>query len=228
MKSIPFYKSPVFMTAMLACLLQVIAAMNDPELIKPLLAADPVAISKLLGIVSTAGVALLRAMSGVQPLTMGQVDSSKLPALAAFALVPMLMLGGCQAFRDNNASAQLVSQYAVAKYLEGKKTDQARYDAAVRIIKIAADLKTVASGTDVQLNALRVYVGGMLAAQPLSPADRILANGLVEVLLSELEKRFKDGRDILNEFDRVAVNDVLSWVIAVAVTVPNPAVERPQ
>lgn len=230
MNSIPFYRSGVIMTAMAAFGAQLMDLVLSAPVDVLLAAAsgDGSALRRLGALVFTGGVIALRSRSKVQPITMGE---AKPPASAgchgAVVLIAMVVvamsLAGCQTLEQNPATTQLVSQYAVAKYLEAKKTDQDRYAAAVRIVKIASDLKTVAAGTEVRLDALRVAVGGALAAQPLSAADRILANGLVDVLIAELEKRFKAGGGYLQEGQLVLVNDVLGWVIAVAKTVPDPA-----
>lgn len=226
---IPFWRSNVILAALAAAGLQAFDILiNAPmEVLTAAVTGDVPSIRKLAVLVFIGLVMWARARSSVQPLTIGKPDSAKLLALAALSIIPMLLLNGCATLKESQAGVQLVSQYAVAKYLEQKKTDQARYDAAVRIIKIAGDLRTVTSGTEVRLGELRVYVSGALAAQDLTPADRILANGLAEVLLAELEKRFKDSREALSEWQVVLVNDVLRWIIDVAMTVPNPALERP-
>lgn len=226
MSPIPFYKSSVFMTAMLALGIQALNALSDPSFVEHILALDRHSIALALSMLATGGVAALRATSSVQPLSMGKVDDvqSKAPLLVACATGLMVCMAGCQTIEQSPATARLVTQYAVAKYLEGKKTDAVRFESAARIVKIATDLKTVSAGAEVRLDALRVAVSGALAGQPLSPADRVLADGLVDVLIAELEGRFKSGGGILSPEQLVLVNDVLAWIIAVASTVPAPQV----
>ena len=229
--SVPFWESKVFLAGLAAFGAQAFdLLLNAPvDVLMAAATGDGTAIRKIAAIVFTGLVLWLRGRSKMQPLTLGMSDPAAAPKLCLVALaIGMVGLGGCQTVKENPASAQLVTQYAVAKYLEGKKTDQSRYESAVRIVKIASDLKSVTSGSEVRLDSLRVYVTGALAAQPLSPADRVLASGLSELLLSELESRFKSGGGILKPEQVVLVNDVLNWVISVAMTIPSPLAERPQ
>jgi hypothetical protein len=62
--------------------------------------------------------------------------------------IALCLLTACTALERNPATAQLVTQYAVAKYLEQRGTSQ-RYDAAQRIIRIAGQLM-VATGEVLQ------------------------------------------------------------------------------
>lgn len=223
--SIPFYKSSVLMAGLAAFIMQGIEiALSAPqEVIMMALSGDVPSIRKLSLLVLTGLVVWFRSRSQVQPVVMSVPDGAGKASALLLAVCAGMLLTGCKTLQENQASVQLVTQYAVAKYLEQKPSDEARFQSAARIIKITTDLKSITGSAQVRLEELRVYVGGALAAQPLSPADRVLASGLAEVLFSELEKRFAGGRELLKAEQIVLVNDVLRWISDVASAIPKPA-----
>ena len=135
-------------------------------------------------------------------------------------LIALCLLTACASLERNPATTQLVTQYAVAKYLEQRSASQ-RYEAAQRIILIAGQLRVATGERTATLATLRTAVGTLIAEQPLSPADQILAGGLANVLFTEIEARLKPG--LMNPLESVAIEQVLQWVTAVAQTIPRDA-----
>lgn len=220
---IPFYKSKVFVAAVLGFFAQVLVSVSEGTLLERLLAGDKSAAAQLLGIISTAGAVMFRAISPLQPLTMGKAPVRELPVILAGAAVLCMGLAGCKTIEQNPATAQLVTRYAVVKYLEKKPTAEQRYASAQRIVAIATDLRSVTAGSSVSLQYLRDYLGTVVELKNLSPADKVLADGLVNVLFTELESRFKGGGGLLSPDQLIVVNDVLSWISSEAGSVQAPA-----
>lgn len=137
-----------------------------------------------------------------------------------FVAILALMICGCSTLEGNPATAQLVTQYAVAKYLE-QRPAEARYESAQRIIRIAQQLQGPATDRTATLATLRSVVEGIIAQQSLSPADFVAATGLANILFAEVEARLKPG--LMNPAEPVIVGQVLQWVVSVANTIPRPA-----
>lgn len=138
-------------------------------------------------------------------------------AFRVLILIALSLLCACSTLERNPATTQLVTQYAVAKYLE-QRPDAQRYEAAQRIIRIAQQLQGPAADRTATLATLRSVVEGIIAQQSLSPADFVAANGLANILLAEVESRLKPG--LMDPLDSVAIEQVLQWVVLVARTVP--------
>lgn len=131
--------------------------------------------------------------------------------LAALYLA-FLMVAGCATFEQHETSAKLVTQYATLKYIEQIPTDQ-KAERKARIVAVATDVKALASGEST-LSALQAAVNQQLDKAGLSPADRLLANGLVEILVAEIQIRVGEG--VLSPEQRVQVVEVIDWVLQAA------------
>jgi len=147
--------------------------------------------------------------------------------VSIFVLCLLTAVPGCSTVDKNPATAQLVTQYAVAKYLEQRGDQVTRYASAQRIDRIAERIKSTLSTTETQvsLDALHTVLNKEIFALELSRADAVLANGLVNVLLSEFETRFKTTSNPLlplNPEQVVAAGQVLEWIQAVTSTIPPP------
>lgn len=140
--------------------------------------------------------------------------------ILAMGLTIAVLVSGCSTLERNPATAQLVTQYAVAKYLEQRPAAD-RYQSAQRIIRIAGLLRAPAADRTATLATLRSVVDGIISQQSLSPADFVAANGLAAILFAEVESRIKPG--LMNPLDSVSVSQVLDWVVSVAVTIPEAA-----
>ena len=86
---------------------------------------------------------------------------------------------------------------------------------------IAGQLRAVSGERTATLATLRTAVSTLIADQPLSPADRILADGLANVLFAEFEARMRPG--MIDPMQSVAIEQVLHWVVSVAGTIPREA-----
>lgn len=125
-------------------------------------------------------------------------------------MVVLLGFSACASFNQNQRTMQLTVQYATLKYLE--KFDVAERPAHVQRIKdIAAAVKAVAAGTQaVSVVLLQDAVNVQLEKAGLSPADRLLASGLVQMLVQEIQARV--GTGLLKSDEVVQVVQVLDWV----------------
>lgn len=130
------------------------------------------------------------------------------------AIIPLLMivLSSCASFERHEPSARLVTQYAVLKYAE-RLPVESRNVRVDRIRAIAAEVKALASG-ETSLALLQLAVSSQLDKAQLSPADRLLADGLVQIISAELQRRIGEG--VLSGDQRVQVVTVMEWVIAAA------------
>jgi type IV pilus biogenesis protein CpaD/CtpE len=127
------------------------------------------------------------------------------------AIVATLLLVGC----SSNPSARdeaiigLTAQYATAKYIERRPSSRKS------IIFVAEAAKTVVSGdATVTLVTLQEFVNSELDKLSLSVADRALANGLVSLIVAELQ--VKVGEGLIPADQRVRVSKILDLVIATA------------
>lgn len=125
------------------------------------------------------------------------------------ALFAVALLAGCTTLKEHETSARLVTQYATLKYLE-RYSVAARTERSERIRLIAADVKTFAAG-ETTLTLLHGSVASRLDQAGLSPADRLLADGLVQIIVAELQQRI--GAGVLSAEQLVVVNEVLDWII---------------
>jgi uncharacterized protein YceK len=126
--------------------------------------------------------------------------------------VATLLLAGCSSTPSarDEALIGLSVQYATAKYIEKKP------DSRENIVRIATAAKAIVSASDasVTLQSLQGFVGGELDKLELTPADRALADGLVALIVVELDARVGEG--LIPEDQRVRVVRLLDFVIAAA------------
>jgi hypothetical protein len=137
--------------------------------------------------------------------------------LAISALASALALVGCvgcETLEKSPGTASLVVQYATAKVIEAGKTTEERAERAARIKAIAADAKTWFDGDDVTVGVLQAAAQARIAKLDLSPADRMLANGLVQVVVEELQKKVGEG--VLSPEQKLTVSQVLGWIAGAA------------
>jgi hypothetical protein len=127
-------------------------------------------------------------------------------------VVTALLLAACSSNPSprDEAIIGLSVQYATAKYIE--KRPQSREN----IVRIANAAKAIVGSEDasVTLQTLQEVVDGELDKLSLSPADRVLANGLVQLIVAELQAKVGDG--LIPEDQRIRVAHILDLVIATA------------
>lgn len=130
----------------------------------------------------------------------------KVPAIVAV----LVLLAGC----TSNPSAReeaiinLSVSYATAKYIEQ------RPDSRENIVQVATAAKAVIGGEFATLLTLKEFVGQELDKLSLSPADRVLADGLVALVAAELDAKIGEG--VLSPDQHVRVDAILDLVIATA------------
>jgi uncharacterized lipoprotein YajG len=126
-------------------------------------------------------------------------------------LVATLLLVGCSSnpTAREEALIGLTVQYATAKYIEE------RPESRERIVSVATAAKGIVDGdASVTLLVLQEFVGGELDKAGLSPADRVLANALVSLIVAELQAKVGEG--LLEPDQRLRVAKILDLVIAAA------------
>lgn len=130
--------------------------------------------------------------------------------------VVTLLLAACASNPSprDEAIIDLAVQYSVAKYLEQAPADK-RAEKADNIRRIAGAVQAVVGGeAQATIVSLQEYVSAEIDKLSLSPADRVLASGLVTILVAEIQARVGDG--LLEPDQRVRVSHVLDLVIAAA------------
>lgn len=75
-------------------------------------------------------------------------------------------------------------------------------------------MKTLAGGETASVSFLHDTVTAQLDKLHLSPADRLLANALVDTVTAELVKRV--GAGALSDSQRLQVSQVMDWIIEAA------------
>ena len=128
------------------------------------------------------------------------------------------LMAGCGTLRERPAAAQLVTQFAVLKYAE-RFEEGARAERMGRIRSIATTVKGLAEG-ETTLPLLQAAVASQLDKAGLSPADRLLADGLVQLIAQELQSRI--GAGVLSPEQLVAVRKVMDWIVSAA-TISAPS-----
>lgn len=122
-------------------------------------------------------------------------------------------LFGCQFFKDSPATAKLVVQYSVAKFAEqsGVEARQSRVD---NIKRVALQVRSVASDDSTTIPLLKELAVVQLGKLHLSPADTVLASGLIDVIAEQLNLKIGDG--LLKAEDKLVVSQVMDWVVEAA------------
>lgn len=137
------------------------------------------------------------------------------------SLVSVVVLSACGSVPiERDTSSKIFTQYAVAKFLE-KSSDEERAKKAENIRRVVADLESVVSGDEVTIPFLKMKAATEIAKLTDSPADRLLATNLIDVVAAELQARIGDG--LLSPESIVKVRDVLAWVRLSVDAVSPPA-----
>lgn len=136
----------------------------------------------------------------------------RLLVAGAAALAVLVSFPGCATLEKAPATASLVTQYATAKVIEAGKTPEERTARAARIKAIASDARSWLDGDAVTISFLQQAAQDRLAKLDLSPADLLLAQGLVQVIVDELQA--KVGAGVLSEATKLTVSQVLGWVVS--------------
>lgn len=138
----------------------------------------------------------------------------KLKYRVVAALLAIMPLAGCATLDKHENTAKLAVTYGTLKAVE-QGLDP------TRIRTVAQDIKALATGEAVTIASLQEVVSTQLAGMELSPADRYLADALVQAVVAELQTRI--GTGILSPEQSVQVGMVLQWVIDATALYKQPA-----
>lgn len=144
--------------------------------------------------------------------------------ILACACVGLAGFSGCttplKSDPAKETAVKIFTQYAVAKYLEDSGSDFARAKRADNIRAVGGDLLQVASGDEVTLPFLKMKAATEIAKLTESPADRLLAMNLLDVIVAELSARIGDG--LLQPDQLVTVRSVIQWAVDAAALISPP------
>jgi hypothetical protein len=151
--------------------------------------------------------------------------------LGALCVMGALMGTGCATLANPTPSTQQVAakiavQYATGSFIQAGKSEAAQVARATEVTKVANALKGATGDESATIATLRGLALRKIADAGLSPPDRILANSLVDLAVTELTTRVKrtvvadDGTEVtvgvLSPQARVAVHTLLDWVLEAA------------
>lgn len=128
-------------------------------------------------------------------------------SILACGVIALAGLAGCK----EQQSAKIVVTYAVLKVIEKGDTPQDQLARAAKIRDIAEKAKAATADESVVIPVLEEIVRAEVGKLSLSPADRTLANLLVQTVIAELSERVGSG--VIPPDKQVLVRDVLTWVI---------------
>ena len=140
------------------------------------------------------------------------------------SLIACLSLAGCAGtvLRPDSTgvqAAKLTVTYGVLKFVEKAGDPTEQYARAQRIKTITEDVKKYAAGDEVTLSVLQTVILQRLPPT-LSPADKGLALGLVELVMTELRARMDGG--VIKPEQLVAIDTVAGWIISATGLVSSP------
>lgn len=140
------------------------------------------------------------------------------------ALMGLVGISGCTTTsEEKDLLAQAAIQHATSKVIEAGSDPVGR---AARVYDIATEARKLLGGETVTLPLLEKAVRERLTTENLSPADLALVDTLVRVISFELARQV--GSEKLKPEQKLAVDKVLSWVIAAAtLTQPTVVPEEP-
>ncbi len=146
---------------------------------------------------------------------------SRISSVLAVAMIAAAALvgSGCALLEKiadpkNDLIEQVAIQYATGKFIEAEKDSAKRTARAGDVVKVAKDLKAVATSDSATVDALQALALKKIVAAKLQPADNLLATALVTAAVQELKDKVSAG--VLSPDARVAVDKLLDWVIGAA------------
>lgn len=131
---------------------------------------------------------------------------------AMLALCAVLALPACQTTPSNQnalAAAKIATQYATAKYI-ARVPPAEQAAKAVRVRAVVTAVESLATGESVSLAVLEQAIRRQLP-EDLKPEDLVAINGLIGLVMAELQARVGDG--LLNPDQRLQVSEVASWIV---------------
>ncbi len=134
----------------------------------------------------------------------------------AACMVVFLVTAGCASFQKNAPVAQLGVEAATMKVIEAKPASGFPIGAtaaqrAAKIREIATAAKSFFDTGTADLAQLQAEIEKRVAPLNLAPSDRLLADALIQTVMSELQ--MKVGTGVLSPDQVYQVSAVLGWVI---------------
>lgn len=115
------------------------------------------------------------------------------------------------------ASARLIAQYATMKYIGKAGSEEARRDRAIRVVNVTLHAQgLVDTGITTTIPLIEKAVRDNIDWSRFDLADRMLVDNLIALIRQELEARMGQAGSVLGEEQRIAVSQMLGWVMAAA------------
>ena len=137
-------------------------------------------------------------------------------------LIAMILLAtclfGCSSLTGNIDNDKLLTQVAVMKVIEAGKTSDGIAARKATILEISAEAHKWLDFEGFGVAELESKLKARVAELELLPSDRLVANILVEAIVTSLKERVVDGVKLpeASEDIKLRVNTVLGWVEATA------------
>lgn len=130
----------------------------------------------------------------------------------AWLLCAVMTLTACKTTPTNQtalAAARIAVQYGTAKYIARVPAEE-QAQKAQRVRAVVEVVESVATGEAVSLALLEEAIRKELPTD-LKPEDRVAINGLIGLVMAELQARVGDG--LLNEDQLLQVKVVSGWIV---------------
>jgi len=128
-------------------------------------------------------------------------------------LLMVLAFSACSTFNIQDPVHKLAVQYATGKFIESTPT-YGRVATARRVISYAQRAKQLFDVERKSILLIEQELLERLNKERLSPADRTLAVALITSVADNIEKKIDVG--VLNEDEKVTVNEILNAIITTA------------
>lgn len=120
-------------------------------------------------------------------------------------LLALTALSGCALLESQPATAQLTTQYATLKVIDG---DPERAD---KILSLVAEARQYVDDADnVAIGVLDEAIRSRIRWERLDPADRLLIDAVLQRARERLE--FEIGAGVLDAEQRVQLTTFLGWI----------------
>lgn len=126
----------------------------------------------------------------------------------------LAILTGCAAIEQNPMTARLIVSQATMRYVESRPDWPST---AANVIAAAEAVRDAASGEAITLAQLRQIALEAAGLDDLSPADRALAEGLIDTVAMVVEERI--GQGTLEGLEQLTTfREIATWAIEAART----------
>lgn len=126
----------------------------------------------------------------------------------------LAILAGCASIENNPMTARLIVSQATMRYVESRADWPST---AANVIAAAEAVRDAASGEAIPLAQLRQIALEAAGLDDLSPADRALAEGLIDTVAMVVEERI--GQGTLEGLEQLTTfREIATWAIEAART----------